>query len=169
MKTLGKVILGIVIVGVAAIILLAIAARGLMKNVRVQESGVDGQKTVNVDTPFGHVQVHENDQLDPERVGIPVYPGAVRSKDKGGAEFRFDAGDLHKDFTATGAAYYADDSLDKVRDFYRQRFPSWKESWVNGEYRLESKEDGQLRSLALKSEGGRTRIGLASVGPPAAN
>ena len=169
MRTFGKIILGILIIGVGAVVMLVFAVRGVVKNVHVQESGESGQKTVNVDTPFGHVRVHENDQLDPALVGIPIYPGATRSKDKGGAEFQFDGGDVHKDFTVAGAVYYTGDSLEKVREFYREKFPDWNTKWENGEYRVETKADGHLRSVAIKREDDRTRIGVASVGPPASN
>ena len=170
MSTFLKVILGIALVVVAAIVMLVFAVRILSRNIRVQEAGNEGQKTVNIDTPFGHVTVHENDQLDPGKIGIPIYPGAVRSKEKGGVDFQYDAGDLHKDLTASGAGYFTDDDAAKVEDFYNQKFPSWNKRWSNnGEYEMESKEDGHFRVIGIKRENGHTRIGVASIGAPAAN
>lgn len=169
MNTFLKVILGIVIIGVASVVLLVFVLRGVARNVHVQETGAEGQKTVKVDTPFGNFKVHENDQLDPEHVGIPVYPGATRSKDRGGAQFQFDMGDLHKDYTVAGAVYYTGDSAEKVRDFYRQKFPSWKMKWLNDEYQIETHEDEGMKSVSVKQTDGHTRIAVASAGPPAAN
>ena len=34
-------------------------------------------ETVNLETPFGSVRVREDDKVDPKRLGVPVYPGAV--------------------------------------------------------------------------------------------
>jgi hypothetical protein len=169
MATFLKVILGIVIISVAAAVLLVIALREFAKTVHVQESGSEGQKTVNVETPFGHIQVHENDKFNPAAVGIPVYPGAVRTKENGGASFQFDAGDVHKDFTITGAKYITDDSPEKVRDFYEQKFPSWNLHSEHDGYNMERKEDGGFRAISIKREDGHTTIGVASGGPPASN
>lgn len=169
MRTALKVLFGLVLVGVAAVVMLVFALRSIAHNVHVQETGKDGQKTVHVSSPFGNVTLHENDQLDPERVGIPIYPGAVRSKNRGGVDVQYDAGDLHKNVTVAGASYTTDDDPEKVRDFYKQKFPTWQTKWSNGEYEIQSKENGALRTVGIKRENGVTRIGVASVGPPAAN
>ncbi len=169
MSTLLKVFLGIAIVVAGTIVMLVAAGFFFARNVHVRESGSGDKKTVNIETPFGHVTVHKDDQLDPTQLGIPIYPGASKGSDRGGADFEIDSGTLHKDVTAAGATYFTSDSPEKVRDFYREKFPSWNSKWNNDEFEIEAKGDGRLRSIGVKREGDRTRIAVASVGPPAAN
>jgi hypothetical protein len=169
MSTLAKVILGVVIVCVGSVVMLTVAGVFIARNVRVKEVATGKGKTVAIETPFGAMKVHENHALDPETAGIPIYPGAERDSDHGGAEFEIDAGDLHKDVTVSGASYWTNDDVDKVREFYRDKFPDWHQKWENGEFHIETKEDGRVRTIQIKRENGRTRIAVASIGPPAGN
>ncbi len=169
MSTALKVTLVIAIVVVGALAMMGVAGVFIARNIHVVETGSAGKKTVTVNTPLGRIRVHENDQLNPELVGIPIYPGATRSSDRGGADFQLDSGDLHKEMTIAGAAYITDDSEDKVRGFYEEKFPSWTRRDDHGEFHLEMKGDGRMRTIGIKSESGHTRIWVASVGPPASN
>lgn len=170
MSTAVKVILAIGIAIGGAIVLLAIFGVVIARHVHVRETGLSDQKTVHIDTPFGNVSVHENSHLDPELIGVPIYPGAKRTGDKGGADFEFDAGALHRNWTVAGATYVTDDPPDKVEDFYKQHFPAWNTTWANGDLKIEEKEgDGRFRTISVKRENGHTRIGVASAGPPASN
>jgi|SRR5277367_4898528 len=169
MNTLAKVLITIAVVVVGGIAILALSGLYLARHIRVQESGTGDKKTVNIDTPMGAITVHENKGLNPERVGIPIYPGATREDDHGGADFQIDAGNLHKDVTVTGATYYTDDAVDKVRDFYEQKFPDRRGLWKGGDFQIEVRDGLQKRFISIKREGDHTRIGLAAVGAPAAN
>ncbi len=170
MNTAVKVVIVIALIVVGTVAMLGVAGVLIARHIRVQETGTSDKKTVNIDTPFGHMSVHENKKLNPEQVGIPIYPGASRATDQGGADFQFDAGELHKDVTIAGAVYTTDDPPEKVRDFYSQKFPGWKHTWTSGgDFNIEAHVDGNIRSISIKRDSDHTRIAVASVGPPAAN
>ena len=169
MRTLLKVLGVIAIIVAGTAIMLTFAGFLVVRNIHVREMDSGKTKTVAIQTPFGEVKVHQNDGLNPEAAGIPIYPGAERSTDQGGAEFRIDAGSLHKDVTVSGATYYTEDEPEKVRAFYKDKFRGWNEKWENGEFKVESHQDGHIRTVQIKEVSGRTRIAVASIGPPAAN
>jgi hypothetical protein len=171
MPTIAKVLIGIAIVFVGTIVLLGLTGVYIARNMHVQESGTGDRKTVNIDTPFGHMTVHADNQLNPESVGIPIYPGASRSSktDKGGADVQIDAGGIHKDFTVAAAQYDTFDPPEKVEEFYEHKFPNWSRHWENGGWRIETNDNGKVRTIAVRREGDHTRIGVASLGAPASN
>lgn len=169
MPTIAKVLLTIGIVFAATILLLAVAGVFIARSIHVQESGGGDRKTVSIETPFGNMTVHGDKQLNPESVGIPLYPGAERSKDRGGADFQIDAGGLHKDVTVAVAVYNTGDAPERVEEFYQRKFPSWSTRWEREGWRIEDKEGPTIRTIAVKREGDHTRIAVASFGAPASN
>ena len=59
---------------------------------------------------------------------------------------------------------------EKVTDYYRRELPHWIIGEKHdGGFRMEYSEDGYKRIVAITTNHGRTHIGLASVGEPAAN
>ena len=140
-----------------------------VRKIHVTETGQGDKKIVSIDTPMGHVTVHQNHHLDPESIGVPIYPGSVPSKKQEGADFQFDAGDLHRDWTVSAATYLTSDSPEKVESFYKEKFPSWNQKWANGNLHLDTRQNGQMRSISVTREGDQTRIGVASAGAPAGN
>ena len=170
MKTGVKVLLSILIIVAGVVIMLGVAGVMLVRQIHVKETGVGDHKTVSVDTPFGSAHVQPRKDLDPSSIGVPIYPGATRTDDHWGAEFQFDSGDFHKEFDVAGALYYSNDDVDKVRQYYEQKFPDWKQkSDQKGDWHLETHEGNRIRSVSVNSESGRTRITVASLGPPASN
>lgn len=170
MRTLFKVLITLFIVFVGAVALLVLGGVYVARHVRVHETEVGDHKNVQIETPFGNLRVNKNNGLEPASVGIPVYPGAQRDSDHGGgASFEFDGGELHKDLTIAAANYFTSDAPDKVRDYYRHEFPTWKTHWENDGMRLEVKENGQMRTIFIRPKGDGTRIAIASVGAPASN
>ena len=118
------------------------------------------------------VQGHK--RLDPESVGIPVYPKAYMDskQDAAGASFEWDSkkdGEV-SGFTVVGAEYLTDDSPDKVLAFYKNKLGTWVvSSKSSGETQLEFTDGKWKRVVAIREENGRTHIGIASVGTPAGN
>jgi hypothetical protein len=181
MTTGLKVVLSILIAIAGVVVMLGIAGVLIVRQIHVKESGTGDQKSVNIETPLGNMAVKPRKDLDPSSVGIPVYPGATRSDDRGGAEFQFDAGDFHKEFDVAGALYYTADPVDKVRQYYEQKFPDWKVNsgagsnvningtQYNNGWHLETHDGNRVRTISVNSSEGRTRIAVASLGPPASN
>ncbi len=166
---LAGILLVILILGVLVVAALVSTGLYIAHNVRVTERTARGETTV--ETPFGTVRVRESSRFDPERLGLPVYPGAVREEDSRKlASLHFDFGEHHKDFAILAAAYRTSDPIDKVTDFYRTELPHWMSSQkAHGGFQLEMTEHGYRKIVVIHEDGGETRIGLASVGEPASN
>jgi hypothetical protein len=181
MTTGIKILLSILIAIGGVVVLLGVAGFLIVRQIHVTQTGSGDQKSVSIDTPLGNLAVHPRKDLDPSSIGIPVYPGAARSDDKGGAEFQIDSGDFHKEFDVAGAVYYTSDSVDKVRQYYETKFPDWSQKSTDktnvningtqyaGGWHLESHDGKRVRSISVNASDGRTRIAVASIGPPASN
>lgn len=77
-------------------------------------------KNVQIETPFGGVHVNTN-QTTAGDLGLPLYPGAVPSKD----DEHHESADVHLGFgewqlRVKVVSYEAPDTQDKVMAFYRQ-------------------------------------------------
>ncbi len=170
----GGVLAGIL---VAFLILAALAVVGvfmagmyLADNIHVQKTRTAKGETVQVETPIGSMRVQQYQKLDPKVIGVPVYPGAVRRDENGAASIDFSFDSAHKEFTILAAQYSTNDSIEKVREFYHHELPHWMISEKrHGGVQMEYTEDGYKRIVSIHEQDGETRIGLASVGEPAAN
>lgn len=166
---LAGIMLTILILAVLAVAALVSTGLFIAHHVRVTEKTARGETTV--ETPLGTLRVRESSHFDPRRVGLPVYPGAVREEDSQKlASLHFDFGEGHKEFSFVAAEYRTSDSLDKVADFYRTELPHWMFSEKeHGGFQLSLTEGGYKKIVMIHEEDGETRIGLASVGEPASN
>jgi hypothetical protein len=165
---IAGIMLTILLVGVLGIAALVTTGLYVADHTRVTERSAHGETTV--ETPFGTVHVRENAKLDPKRMGVPVYPGAVREDTPTLASFHLDIGDVHKGFALSAAHYRTSDSIDRVTDFYRDELPHWLVSQKeNGCMQLSLTKHGYKRIVAIYEDDGETRIALASVGEPASN
>ncbi len=141
-------------------------------NVKVHQENRGNGARVSIETPIGSMKIDTRDDLRPETVGVPVYPGAVREHGKnGGVTFDFDGNEgEHKQLAVVTALYSTNDSSDQVRKFYRSHLPHWIfTSQDHGKLNIEYSEGGYKRIVAVEERDGRTHIGLASLGEPAVN
>lgn len=115
--------------------------------------------------------MRESAAFDPKRMGMPLYPGAVRRGDKHKlASVHLAFGDKHKDLAVVAAEYRTADSVDQVTEFYRHQLPHWMISHErDGATQLELNKGGYRKMVAIYEDDGETRIALASVGEPASN
>ena len=72
---------------------------------------------MKVETPFGSIETSNDPDQAAKDLGVDIYPGAEVQKN-GSATVNF--GSIH---TVT-ASFDSSDSVDKVCDFYRSRFPN---------------------------------------------
>ncbi len=149
----------------------ALISAGVFVAHNVQISHKSGKDETRIETPFGRLRVKERASLDPKALGVPVYPGAVRSQDAHKlASFEFDFADNHSDLVVSAAEFVTDDPISRVEAWYRERHP---DAIVRHDRRfhaaLEWKQDGSKRVVLLRERGSRTHIVLASAGEPAAN
>ena len=165
----GGILAGLLITGLVIACIAVIGGLYVVRNVRVTEGARHGD--VSIDVPGGRFEIHAKEKIDPAALGIPVYPGAVWTRDSGGASFEWVADDDAdgKAFSVAGGAYTTPDSVSRVVDYYRQQLPSWLIVEKHGHTEFELKEGGYRRIVFVTEKHGETRIGLAAIGKPAAN
>ena len=103
----------IVLIGVLGVATIGVIGYRIAKSSRVSQRGGN----VKVETPFGNMETSNDPQKTAEQLGIDIYPGAEVDK-VGTASVTF--GSLH---TVT-ANFESNDSVEKICDFYRSRFPA---------------------------------------------
>ena len=165
LSTLLLTFLALIALAVGAVIL-------VVQNVRVQTVHRSSGEDVTIDTPGGRIDIRGRDNMDPSALGIPIYPGAKRTKDGGGATFAWTSaeGDEEKGLSVAGADLYTPDSVQQVIDYYRGQLPNWIiVTDRHGQTRMEYTHGGYKRIIAIRSKGDGTHIGVASIGEPASN
>jgi hypothetical protein len=103
----------IVLLGILGVATVGFIGYRIAKNSHVNQKG----DNVKVETPFGNMETSTDPAKTAEELGVEVYPGAEPQKN-GTASVTF--GSLH---TIT-AVFDSSDSVDKVCDFYRTKFPN---------------------------------------------
>lgn len=84
----GGILSGLLFTFVALIALAVIGGFYVVRNVRVETTHRRGGDDVSIDTPGGRFQIRAHEDIDPLAAGVPIYPGATRTKDSGVATFR---------------------------------------------------------------------------------
>lgn len=167
---LAGILVAFLILGALAVVGVFMAGIYLADNIHVEKGKNAKGETVQVETPIGSMRVQQYQKLDPKAIGVPVYPGAVRTDKNGAASVDFSFDSAHKEFTVLAAEYSTNDSVEKVREFYHRELPHWIISQrLRGGVKMEYTEDGYKRIISIREQDGETRIGLASIGEPAAN
>ncbi len=161
------VILAIGILTVAGLVIAGyvFASRVNVSTVRDEKGR---EKTVRVDTPLGRLQLDQN-EVDPRRLDIPLYPGAVVRQGEGGAR-AVDLGFDDKRLRLLAVEMETSDPADKVIAFYKEAaadfvFSAKKDNRV--EFRWE--RGGLRKVVGIVEKEGKTRISLANIGEPEAN
>ena len=168
----GGIISGLLMTFAVIVILAMAAGIYIARNVRVETAHRRGGDDVSIDTPGGNFTVRAHENLDPAAVGIPIYPGATRHKDGGGAVLQWTSNDGKEDkgFSVVGAELTTPDPAYKVIDYYRKQLPNLMVvTDHDGATRLEYKEGGYKRIIVIREKYDGTHIGVASVGEPASN
>jgi hypothetical protein len=155
-----------------AVVAVAIFGIVIANTIKVQHRETSKGETVRIQTPLGEMNIDARDGLNPETIGVPVYPGAQRVKDhRGGVTFDFSGEDgIRKNFSVVAASYSTNDSVEKVREFYSTHLPNWTVSQRHGndlQFRLS--EGGYKRIIGINERWGQTHIGIASFGEPGVN
>ncbi len=132
--------------------------------VQVNQSDSGKKREVSIKTPLGSLEVHKD--VDLERIGLPLYPGATRLHNEDSATVNINiAGE--QNVRVLVAKFETTDSIDKVRDFYHDRLGSqvtrYAEKDQEGKTVFEIKRHDQEKVVALKSEGDQTHIDLVRV------
>jgi hypothetical protein len=108
------IIVGVIVfTAILAMVTCGIVIHRAMKSARVSQKG----DNVKVETPFGNMETSTDPDKTAQELGVEIYPGAQVQK-AGTASVTF--GSLH---TVT-ANFESSDSVEKICDFYRQKFPN---------------------------------------------
>jgi hypothetical protein len=166
----GSHILAIVLLVLALIVLVSVVTvwtglRFLARSVQVQvEGGAGGKKEVSIKTPVGSLEVRSD--ISEAQLGLPIYPGAKRMKDKDSATVNLGLPGK-QNLRIVAAKFETADPLEKVRDFYKHRLGSevtkFTEKNQEGNTVFEIKHDDQEKVVALESKGTGTQIALLRV------
>jgi len=170
----GGIIAGLLVSGLVVVCLIIAGSIFLARNIRIQTTARNGGgNDLTIDTPVGHLSVHAHEKPGTAATDVPLYPGARSARRSGGdavVEWTSNNGHSDKGFSITASEMVTSDPVDKVLDFYRAQLPNWivvKES--GGEARLELRDGGYKRFIAIHERHDGTHIGVASVGEPASN
>jgi len=137
------------------------AKRAVEQTVKMEEGG----KSFKIQTPQGEIKLGEHPTKEGETIaGVPIYPGATALE--GGGQFSF--GDK---FQIGGQDYLTSDPVDKVVDFYKEKYGSKLSVAENaGHYRLalesgDEKDSGVVTiDVFADEESGKTKITIAHMG-----
>ncbi len=168
---LGRVLLGIAIIGVLGLGLLALTGIYIARNVNVETTETSNGANIRVQTPAGSINIRARERLDPASIGVPLYPGADRVRESGkSAEIDLDLGDEHKGLSIQAGEFTTPDSPERVAKFYRERLPHWIfNKGPRGKMEMHYSEHGYKRIIGIREKNGETRISVASVGQGAVN
>jgi hypothetical protein len=139
--------------------------RFLSHNLRLQvdERG-DGHKEVSINTPVGSIEVHH--EVDEDSLGLPIYPGAIRVKDKDSAAVNLGFGG-EASVQVLAAKFETSDSLENVKAFYKEHLGSevtkFTDRGLGGKTSFEIKTPNLVKVVALESAGNKTQIKLVRV------
>jgi hypothetical protein len=139
--------------------------RFLSHNLRMQvEERGAGHKDVSINTPVGSIEVHH--EVDEDSLGLPIYPGAIRVKDKDSAAVNLGFGG-EANMQVLAARFETPDSLERVKAFYKEHLggavSKFTDQGWNGKTTFEIKTGDQEKVVALESAGSKTLIKLVRI------
>jgi hypothetical protein len=134
--------------------------------VRVRENA--SGKGVQVETPFGSVDVQagENKGAVP---GLAVYPGAHQVKDTGNATVDLSSLIHNRELRVVAGKWTTPDPIETVQKFYEDKYPEMNVVQHAGKVNMHSGDGAVQRVIELRDLDGGTEISLASIGSPKAN
>jgi len=123
-----------------------------------------GKKEVSINTPVGSIDVRH--EVNENKLGLPIYPGAIQVKDNDSATvdlgFGGEAG-VH----ILAAKFETSDSLESVKAFYKAQLGSevskFTDHGSDGKTTFEIKTKELEKVVALESAGRKTLIKLVRV------
>ena len=130
---------------------------------RVEERG-GGNKEVSIHTPVGSIEVHHD--VNEESLGLPIYPGATRVKDKDSAAVNLGFGG-EASVQVLAAKFETSDSLERVKAFYKEHLRTevtkFTDHGSDGKTTFEIKSHNLEKVVALEGAGSGTLIKLVRV------
>jgi hypothetical protein len=132
-------------------------------SVQVKEKG-GNQQEVSINTPVGSMEVHKD--VSPDNLDLPIYPGAIRIKDKDSATVNLGFGDV-AGVQILAARFETTDSLEAVKSFYKDHLGSavtrFTDHGLTGKSSFEIKNKDLDKVVEIEAEGGKTVIKLVRI------
>ncbi len=147
------VVAGLCILGVVGTVASILIVRNIARRSHVQVDERGGE--ARVETPFGTVETTKDPAKIAENLGVDVYPGARAIQ--GGSNVQ--AMGMH---TVTGV-FETSDSVDKVSDFYRKKFPNAMYSANGSEHSIITGDQGSMLTIHIQDQGGSTKITIVNM------
>jgi hypothetical protein len=143
----------IVLIGVLGMVTCGIVIHRAIKSAHVSQKG----DNVKVETPFGNMETSTDPEQTAKDLGVEIYPGADLRKE-GTASVTF--GSLH---TVT-ANFESNDSVEKVCDFYKLKFPSAQVASSDQTHcSIVSGDKGTSTTISVQSSGDGSRFTIVSM------
>jgi hypothetical protein len=139
--------------------------RFLSHNLRMQvENRGNGQKEVSINTPVGSIEVHH--EVNEDSLGLPLYPGARKVKDKDSAAVNLGFGG-EASVQVLAVKFETSDSFQSVKAFYKEHLGSevtkFTDHGLGGKTTFEIKAAAQDKVVELEDAGNKTLIKLVRV------
>lgn len=155
-KVILIVVAVVVVFGILGVATLAIIGVHIAKRSHFSQDG----DRVKVETPFGSVDTSKDPQQIAKDLGVEVYPGA-QPEANGSASATF--GNVH----TAAASFTSTDSVEKVCDFYRSRFPNATSSTSSQNHcSIVSGGQGNIVTVSVESSGDSTKFQISTVNKP---
>ena len=158
-----KIIL-IVVAVFCVIAILGITTIGII-GYRVAKSSHVSQEGdhVKVDTPFGSVETSKDPDQTAKDLGVDLYPGAQVQKN-GSASVAF--GSMH----TIAANFESSDSVDKVCEFYKSRFPGANVKTSDQNHcTIVSTDQQNIITINVQESGDTTKFQITNVSKKPSN
>ena len=147
------VVAGLCILGLVGTIASVLIVRNIARRSHVQVDQRTGE--ARVETPFGTVETTKDPAKIAQNLGVDVYPGARAIQ--GGSNVQ--AMGMH---TVTGI-FETDDPIDKVSDFYRNKYPNAMYSVKGSEHSIITGDQGSMLTIHVQEQGGNTKITIVNM------
>ena len=132
-------------------------------SVQVKEQG-GSQKDVAINTPIGSMEVHKD--VNTDNLDLPIYPGAIRIKDKDSATVNFAFGG-EAGVRIMAARFETTDSPEAVKSFYKEHLGSavtkFTDHGLTGKSSFEIKDKDLEKVVEIGTEGAKTVIKLVRI------
>lgn len=143
----------IVLIGVLGMVTCGIVIHRAIKSAHVSQKG----DNVKVETPFGNMETSTDPEQTAKDLGVEIYPGAELRKE-GTASVTF--GSIH---TVT-ANFESSDSVDKICDFYKLKFPSAQVSTSEQSHcSIISGDKGNSTTITVEPRGDGSKLTIVTL------
>ena len=131
--------------------------------VQIEESG-GGNKDVSINTPVGSLEVRKDVNVD--NLDLPIYPGAVRVKDRDSASVDMGFGG-EAGLRILAARYETSDTMEAVKSFYKEQLGNTVTKFTDGgsgeKSAFEIKNKDLEKVVEIEGAGSKTVIKLVRI------